>query len=90
MAPEAYTKSNPMEALDVQDLMSHWTEMRRRGAERALEYYETLVERMADAHVRTARTFDLPAMTEIAEAQAAMSRNLADAYCDSVRKLLEP
>ena len=85
MAPEAFTKSNPMDALDIQDLMTHW----RRGAERALDYYEATVGRLADAHVRAARTFDLPAMTEIAEAQAAMSRNLADAYCDAVRKLLE-
>jgi hypothetical protein len=75
--------------LDVQTLLTRWTESSRKATERFLDVYQKTVSQMADAHVKTARAVDLPAVTTIAETQAAVSRDVADAYVTSVRRMLD-
>ena len=75
--------------LDVQSLLASWTESRRKATERFLDLYQKSVGQLADAHVKTARAVDLPAVVTIAETQAAVSRDVADAYVTSVRRMLD-
>jgi hypothetical protein len=86
---ETTSQVNTEDRLDVRAMMERWTESRRKATERFLELYQTSVGQMADAHVKTARAVDLPAVVQIAETQAAVSRDVADAYVTSVRKLLD-
>ena len=51
--------------------------------------YETLVDKLIDANLKAARAFDVPAITAIAETQAAILREATDAYVTSARKLFE-
>jgi hypothetical protein len=76
-------------SVDVHALMARWTESRRQATERLLDVYQKSVEQLTDAQVRTARTVDVPAVITIAETQATLSRDVADACVRSVRKLLE-
>jgi hypothetical protein len=73
----------------VQSLLDRWTESSRQATERFLDVYQKTVGQLADAHVKTARAVDLPAVVTIAETQAAVSRDVADAYVTSVRRLLD-
>jgi hypothetical protein len=75
--------------LDVHALLASWTESRRKTTERFLDLYQKSVGQLADAHVKTARAVDLPAVVTIAETQAAVSRDVADAYVTSVRRMLD-
>jgi hypothetical protein len=75
--------------LGLQTMLDRWTESSRRATERFLDAYQKTVVQLADAHVKSARAVDLPAVVTIAETQAAVSRDVADAYVTSVRRLLE-
>jgi hypothetical protein len=69
--------------------MARLTASSREAAEHVLEVYQQTVGQFADAHVRSAHVMNLPAIVTIAETQATLSRNTADAYVKSVRNLLE-
>jgi hypothetical protein len=71
------------------DALASWLTSPREAAERALDMYESLVGKLADAHVGAARAFDIPAITAIAETQAAVLREATDAYVSSARRLFE-
>jgi hypothetical protein len=75
--------------LDPRALLANWTESSRKATERFLDLYQQSVGQLADAHVKTARAVDLPAVVTIAETQAAVSRDVADAYVSSVRRMLD-
>jgi hypothetical protein len=75
--------------LGLQTMLDRWTESNRKATERFLEVYQKTVGQLADAHVKNARAVDLPAVVTIAETQAAVSRDVADAYVTSVRRLLD-
>jgi hypothetical protein len=77
------------ETFDLRALSARWTESRREAANRFLDSYETTVGQLADAHVKTANAVALPGVVTIAEAHAAMSRDVAGAYVSTARKLLE-
>ena len=74
---------------DVNAVMDRWTTAPSEAVGRVLDIYETMVQQMADAHVTAARAFDNPAITMIAEKQAALGREMADAYLRSIRRLFE-
>jgi hypothetical protein len=86
---ETHFHAGVEDPLDIQALMARWTEASRNATERFLEIYQKTVGQLAEAHVKTARAVDVPAVTTIAETQAAMSRDVADAYVASVRRMLE-
>jgi hypothetical protein len=71
------------------DALGSWFASPRDTAERALDMYETLVDKLIDANLKAARAFDVPAITAIAETQAAILREATDAYVTSARKLFE-
>ncbi|MDX6465483.1 MAG: hypothetical protein QOI27_523 [Gaiellaceae bacterium] len=81
--------------LDIEDLFdvhafaARCSASQRDAADRLLDLYQDAVVRLADAHVSRARAVEIPAVVAVAETQAALSRDVADAYVRSVRKLLE-
>jgi hypothetical protein len=78
------------DSFDIQSVVAQWSASQREATDRVLDAYQTTVERLADAHVERARAVDVPVVTTIAETQASLSRDAAEAYVKSVRKLLEP
>jgi hypothetical protein len=84
---QSHTESE--DRLGLQTMLDRWTESNRKATERFLEVYQKTVGQLADAHVKNARAVDLPAVVTIAETQAAVSRDVADAYVTSVRRLLD-
>jgi hypothetical protein len=86
---ETTTQVNLEDRLDVQALLARWAESSRKATERYLDLYQKSVGQIADAHVKSARAVDLPAVVTMAETQAAVSRDVADAYVTSVRRLLD-
>jgi hypothetical protein len=77
-------------SVDVQALMAQWSASHREAADHVLDLYQETVGRLADEYVERARAADLPAVVAIAETQATLGRDVADAYVRSVRRLLEP
>jgi hypothetical protein len=75
---------------DIQSVVAQWSASQREATDRFLDAYQTTVQRLADAHVERARAVDVPAVTTMAETQASLSRDVAEAYVESVRRLLEP
>jgi hypothetical protein len=89
MTAETRTHVNPEDHFDVHGLMARWTASSRQAAERLLDVYEQTVGQFAEAHVQSARQTNLPAIVTLAETQATLTRNTADAYVRSIRNLLE-
>jgi hypothetical protein len=89
MAAETHTHVNPQDLFDVQALAARWTASSREATERVVDSYEKTVAQLADAHVRWAHATNLPAVVTIAETQASLSRDTADACVKSIRNLLE-
>lgn len=89
MAADGTTHVNTDDMFNVHSVQARWSESRRKAANHILDAYEQAVGRLADAHVKTARSVDLPGVVTIAEAQAAMSRDVAGKYASTARKLLE-
>ena len=87
---DTYATGNLDDQFDIQSVMATWSATQREATDRFLEAYQATVAKLADAHVERARTMDVPAFTTIAETQASLSRDVADAYVRTVRKLLEP
>jgi hypothetical protein len=90
MFTESQPKINFEDGFDVHAAAARWTASHREATEQLLGAYQSTVDRLADAHVKRARAVDVPAVVTIAETQATLSRDVADAYVRSVRKLLEP
>jgi hypothetical protein len=89
MITDTHADGKLEDRFDVRSVAASWSASHREAADRLLEAYERTVERLADAHVKQARSVDLPAVATIAETQANLSRDVAEAYVRSVRKLLE-
>jgi len=87
---DPYATGNMEGDFDIQSVVASWSATQREATDRFLEAYQTTVGKLADAHVERARAVDVPAVTTIAETQASLSRDVADAYVRTVRKLLEP
>jgi hypothetical protein len=87
---ETQTQGSAEHLVDVQALMARWSASHRDAVDRFLDVYQETVGQLAEAHVERARAVDLPGVVTIAETQATLSRDVADAYVRSVRKLLEP
>ena len=90
MSSEPPTNVTLEDRIDPQAVITRWSASHREATDRLLDFYQKTVGRIADAHVKRARAVDVPAVVTIAETQADLSRDVADAYCKSVRKLLEP
>jgi hypothetical protein len=74
---------------DLQSVMAGWSASYRDATDRLLELYEQAIGRIAETHVNQARATDITAVITLAETQATLSREIADAYVRSVRGLLE-
>jgi hypothetical protein len=83
------TPTDIADRFGVQTMLDRWTESSRQATERFLDVYQKTVGPLADVHVKTARAVDLPAVVTLAETLAAVSRDVADAYVTSVRRLLD-
>jgi hypothetical protein len=77
------------DGFDLETLLAGWSASYRDAADRLLELYEQAVGRLAETHVNGARATDVSAVITLAETQATLSREIADAYIRSVRTLLE-
>jgi hypothetical protein len=88
MIPEM-PQGNFEDRFDIHGMAASWNASGRQATEHLLDLYQKSVERLADTHVQTARAVDNPTLITIAETQAALSRDVADAYATSVRKLLD-
>jgi hypothetical protein len=89
MAAKAQAQFDPTQAFDLEAMMASWSASHRELANRVLAFYEKAVSHLTDAHVKTARAVDVPAVINIAETQAALTREMAETYVSSARKLLE-
>ena len=86
---DAQSHGDSDDRFGAQTLLDRWTESSRQATERFLDVYQKTVGQLADAHVKTARAVDLPAVVSIAETQAAVTRDVTDAYVTSMRRLLD-
>jgi hypothetical protein len=89
MSTETPSNLDFEDLFDVRAFAARWIASHRDAADRFLDLYQNTVVQLADAHVSTARAVELPAVIAVAETQAALSRDVADAYVRSVRKLLD-
>jgi hypothetical protein len=89
MITQTQTKADAHDRFDLQAVASRFAVAQRETADRLLDLYQETVGRLADAHVKRAHAVELPAAVTLAESHAALSRDVADAYVRSVRKLLE-
>ena len=89
MAAQTQTHVDSQDLFDVHALVARWTASHREAAEGVIDAYQKTVRQFADAHLTWARSTNLPAVVTIAETQATLSRDTADAYVRSLRDLLE-
>jgi hypothetical protein len=89
MIADAQAKAHLEDRFDLRAVAARWGESHREAADRFLDLYQNAVGRFADEHVKRARAVDHPAVFAIAETQAGLGREVADAYVRSVRKLLD-
>jgi hypothetical protein len=74
---------------DMQAAAARWSESGRQAAEHLLDLFQKSVGQLADTQLQTARSMADPTLVTFVESQAALSRDVVDAYVTSVRKLLE-
>lgn len=79
----------PEDLFDFKGAVERWTDASRKATHSSLEMYEKTVDQLADAGVKTAQAFNMPAITKIAETNAALSREVAGAYATTVRELIK-
>jgi hypothetical protein len=89
MAANTQAQFDPTQAFDLEAVMATWSASHRELANRVLALFEKAVSSLTDAHLKTARAVDVPAVVNLAETQAALTREMAETYVSSARKLLE-
>jgi hypothetical protein len=83
------TQTKTQDQLDLESAVERWTEATRKVGNDYLDAYGKTVDQLADYGVKAAAATKLPVMTELAESQAKLSRNLADTYITVTRDLLK-
>jgi hypothetical protein len=83
------TVFDPGFAFDGQATVERWQQTALMLTHRYLDLYAATVGRLADAHVEAARATKLLALLPLAESQAAIWRECADAYVATVRGSIE-
>ena len=69
--------------------VGRWTETTRKAGNDYLDAYGKTVVQLADYGVKAAAAAKLPVVTELAESQAKLSRNLVETYITVTRHLLK-
>jgi triacylglycerol esterase/lipase EstA (alpha/beta hydrolase family) len=69
--------------------VGRWTETTRKAGNDYLDAYGKTVVQLADYGVKAAAAAKLPVVTELAESQAKLSRNLVETYITVTRDLLK-
>ena len=92
MTAETFTLGNGSAdgTVDLRAFAERWNASGRQAAERVLDLYGTTIGNVTDAHVKAADKLGQPAVSKIAEAQASLVSDVADAYISYYRTLLAP
>ncbi len=83
------TNSSTAELFDFEAAVKQWTEATRKVTEDMLDLYVKTVDEVATAEVKAAKASKMPALATIAEAHAAVSREVAGTYASTVRDLIK-
>jgi hypothetical protein len=83
------TQTKTHDLIDLESAVERWTEATRKAGNDYLDAYGKTVDQLADYGVKTAAATKVPVVTELAESQAKLSRNLADTYITVTRDLLK-
>ena len=85
----ATTQTKTPDLFDLEGAVERWNEATRKAGNDYLDAYGKTVDQLSDYGVKAAAATKLPVMTELAESQATLSRNLADTYITVTRDLLK-
>ena len=83
------TAFDPGLVFDGQATLERWQQTTRALTHRYLDLYSAAVGRLADAHVETARAGNMLALMPLLESQAAICRDLTEAYVTTVRGFID-
>jgi hypothetical protein len=87
MATTTQTKDHDL--FDLEGAVERWTTASRKAGADYLDAYGKNVDRLADLGVKTAAATKLPIVTEIAEAQAKLARDVAHTYISTTREFIK-
>ena len=83
------TQTKTQDLIDLEGAVERWTEATRKAGNDYLDAYGKTVDQLADYGVKAAAATKFPVVTELAESQATLSRNLAETYITVTRDLLK-
>jgi hypothetical protein len=83
------TQPKTQDMLDLEGAVERWTEATRKAGNDYLAAYGKTVDQLADYGVKAAAATKLPGVTELAESQAKLSRNVVETYTAVTRDLLK-
>jgi hypothetical protein len=83
------TQPKTPDMLDLEGAVERWTEATRKAGNDYLDAYGKTVDQIADYGVKAAAATKLPGVTELAESQAKLSRNVVETYITVTRDLLK-
>jgi hypothetical protein len=83
------TQTKTQDLIDLEGAVERWTEATRKAGNDYLDAYGKTVDQLADYGVKAAAATKFPVVTELAESQAKLSRNLAETYITVTRDLLK-
>jgi hypothetical protein len=83
------TQTKTQDLYDLDGATERWTEATRKAGNDYLDAYGKTVDQLADYGVKAAAATKLPVVTELAESQAKLSRNLTETYVTVTRDLLK-
>jgi hypothetical protein len=83
------TQAKTQDLFDVEGALERWNEATRKAGNDYLDAYGKTVDQIAGYGVKAAAATKLPVVTELAESQATLSRNLAETCITVTRDLLK-
>lgn len=83
------TQTKTQDLYDLDGAVERWTEATRKAGNDYLDAYGKTVVQLADYGVKAAAAAKLPVVTELAEPQAKLARNLVETYITVTRHLLK-
>jgi hypothetical protein len=83
------TQTKTQDLIDLEGAVERWNAATRKAGNDCLDAYGKTVDQLADYGVKAAAATKFPGVTELAESQATLSRNLAETYITVTRDLLK-
>jgi hypothetical protein len=83
------TQTQNQDLFNIESAVERWNAATRKAGNDYLDAYGKSVNQLADYGVKAAAATKLPVVTELAESQAKLSRDLAETYITATRDLLK-